>query len=138
MYQSSLSDCVLGLRVALASGELLDIDERNPQTKSLLPAFRVSLGCLGVILSVRLKTIPARIMQCVKERMDVAAMQRHLAEWNMGHLFFKNWWFPATANGIGRGDVHLVSFLTESLYLMLSAFHPVDLNVLFFCPFSDF
>jgi FAD/FMN-containing dehydrogenase len=50
LYQSSLSDIVVGLRVVLASGEVVTIDEQDAR----LPAFRASLGCLGVILSVRL------------------------------------------------------------------------------------
>jgi FAD/FMN-containing dehydrogenase len=103
-----LSDIVIGMRVALASGAVLDIDERRGVNAHLLPAFRVGLGCLGIILSVRLKTAPAHVMRCTKEHVSVDEMIDNLAKWNAEHLFFKNWWFPATANQKGAGDVHLV------------------------------
>ncbi|MCZ6508545.1 MAG: FAD-binding protein, partial [Acidobacteria bacterium] len=52
----SLSTQVIGMRLVIASGEVIEISEREPD---LLRAAQVSLGALGVVTHVRLRLLPA-------------------------------------------------------------------------------
>ena len=52
----SLSTQVIGMRLVVASGDLVEISDREPD---LLRAAQVSLGALGVVTHVRLRLLPA-------------------------------------------------------------------------------
>jgi FAD/FMN-containing dehydrogenase len=112
LYQSSLSDIVSSVRVVLASGEVLVIDDADPR----LGAFRASLGCLGVITEITLRTTAAHLMTCVKEATNMDSLIPQLATANAAHFMFKSWWFPL--DGSPSGDVHVVTIF----FLLLLVF----------------
>lgn len=95
--QSSLCEAVLGLRVMLASGEVIGLERDDPR----FGAFVMGLGCLGILLEVRLATVPNRIMRCTKFTTDYAWLREHNERVNREHAFVKSWWFAWT------GECHL-------------------------------
>jgi FAD/FMN-containing dehydrogenase len=115
MKQSSISDCVDSVRVALASGEILVVQHDDDR----INAFRASLGCLGIIISVRMHVVPARVLRCVKQSTDVESLIQNMTQWNYAHEYFKNWWFPATHAGANEGDIHLVFILNKFIDIWL-------------------
>ncbi|MFI5317428.1 MAG: D-arabinono-1,4-lactone oxidase [Myxococcota bacterium] len=89
---ANLSSQVVGARLVLASGELLELSaEREPER---LDAARVSLGLLGVFSTLRLQLVPAyrlheRIWrtgteECLAELASDVAARRH----------YEFWWYP--------------------------------------------
>ncbi|KUE78779.1 D-arabinono-1,4-lactone oxidase [Aeromonas schubertii] len=95
--QSSLCEAVLALRVLLASGEIVRIERDDPR----FGAFVMGLGCLGILLEVRLRTVPNRIMRCTKFTTDYDWLFEHNERVNREHGFVKSWWFAWT------GESHL-------------------------------
>jgi FAD/FMN-containing dehydrogenase len=87
----NLSTYVLGLRLVLADGSVIEIDERDP---GRLPGARVSLGLLGVVSSVRLRVLPAyrlreRIWRVPIEEC-LSQLEQHIAR----NRHFEFFWFP--------------------------------------------
>jgi FAD/FMN-containing dehydrogenase len=88
----SLSTQVAGLRLVLASGELLDCSPT--QEPELFKAAQVSLGALGVVSQVTLRCLPAYYLH---ERTWVAPFDQCLAELDQhiqANRHFEFFWVP--------------------------------------------
>ncbi len=89
---ANLSSRVLGLRIALASGDVVECSaEREPE---LLRAARVSLGAFGIVATARLALLPAyrlheRVWQAPIEELLPEVPQRVNAT-----RHFEFFWFP--------------------------------------------
>ncbi len=60
MQWGSCSDknCLVGMKVLLADGTIMDLHEDNPGDRELLSAFRVGLGALGYVVTITFKVVP--------------------------------------------------------------------------------
>ena len=100
LHQSSLCDAVEALTVMLANGDIIGVDRTDPR----FGAFVMGMGMLGVLLDVRLRTVPNRIMRCTKFTTDYPFLLAHNERLNREHGFVKSWWFAWT----GESHIWLV------------------------------
>ncbi len=87
----SFSSTLVGCQIVTANGDLLTIDEVDLET---LRAARVSLGTLGVMVSVTLKLVPAYKL---KRQSWPVAWNDALAQWPEVEANSRNpefWWIP--------------------------------------------
>ena len=105
LHQSSLCDAVEALTVMLANGDILRVDRTDPR----FGAFVMGMGMLGVLLDVRLRTVPNRIMRCTKFTTDYPFLLEHNERLNREHGFVKSWWFAWT----GESHIWLVDPASE-------------------------
>jgi FAD/FMN-containing dehydrogenase len=88
----NVSSQLVGARLVLASGEILELDaERDPER---LDAARVSLGLLGVFSSLRLQLVPAYRLH---ERVWKTGIEECLAELDAdvaARRHYEFWWYP--------------------------------------------
>ncbi|WP_230492595.1 D-arabinono-1,4-lactone oxidase [Martelella alba] len=89
--QSSLADEIVRLRLILANGEAVDMQPGDP----VFGAAQLSLGALGVVSEITLRTQPLRTYTCQKSARNADNLSTALYEWNHGFPFSKAWWFPA-------------------------------------------
>lgn len=93
---TSLSGVVRGMRLVTATGELLDIDESDPD---LLHAAQVSVGMLGVMTRLELEVTDAyRLRQHVSLRSWDDVME-HWDELVSEHRHFGFFWMPSEESG---------------------------------------
>ena len=100
LHQSALCDAVEAMTVMLANGEIIGVDRTDPR----FGAFVMGMGMLGVLLDVRLRTVPNRIMRCTKFTTDYPFLLAHNERLNREHGFVKSWWFAWT----GESHIWLV------------------------------
>lgn len=87
----SMSSMVRSLRVVNGRGEVVDIDETNPEA---LRAAQVSLGLLGPVLRVGLQLVPAYRL---REENVILPMAEVLRQWDFllsEYRHFSFWWMP--------------------------------------------
>lgn len=95
LRQQSFSGTVRSLRLVTASGDVLDIDEREP---TLLHAAQVAVGMLGVITRLELEATDAYRLQ---ERIEYPHLDEVLEQWNDAverHRHFSCFWMPTGAS----------------------------------------
>lgn len=100
LHQSALCDAVEAMTVMLANGDIIRVD----RTDSRFGAFVMGMGMLGILLDVRLRTVPNRIMRCTKFTTDYPFLLEHNERLNREHGFVKSWWFAWT----GESHIWLV------------------------------
>ncbi|MNV08641.1 L-gulono-1,4-lactone dehydrogenase [compost metagenome] len=105
LHQSALCDAVEAMTVMLANGEIIGVDRTDPR----FGAFVMGMGMLGVLLDVRLRTVPNRIMRCTKFTTDYPFLLAHNERLNREHGFVKSWWFAWT----GESHIWLVDPASE-------------------------
>lgn len=92
LHQSALSDAVESVELLTTDGRLLKVTADDPG----FGAFLLSLGVLGIMLSVELKHIPNRAYICRKSVIDFSSFCESYTQCNNDHTFVKAWWFPET------------------------------------------
>lgn len=92
MKQSALSDMVTGVRIVHPDGDVVDIDEDDEN----LGAYICSLGVLGVIRSITIRTVPIRYFLCRKHNVTYKEFASSFLQWNQESEFCKAWWYPDT------------------------------------------
>ena len=91
----SFSATLRGCRLVDGRGELLEIDESQPE---LLRAAQVSLGLLGVMTSLTIEVVPAYRLA---ERIEHWPLSDVLERWDdlfAGHRHFSFFWLPSEAS----------------------------------------
>ncbi|MTV24294.1 FAD-binding protein [Nitriliruptoraceae bacterium ZYF776] len=86
----NLSSTVVGGRLVTAAGEVLDVDG------DLLPATQVSLGALGVLTEVRVRTVPAFTLEAVEAVRPVDEVLADLDDFVDGVDHAEFFWFPGS------------------------------------------
>jgi len=89
---ANVSSQVVGARLVLASGDVLELDAEGDAER--LAAARVSLGLLGVFSTLTLELVPAYRLH---ERIWRADIESCLAELDANiarHRHFEFWWYP--------------------------------------------
>lgn len=105
LHQSALCDAVEAMTVMLANGDIIQVDRTDPR----FGAFVMGMGMLGILLDVRLRTVPNRIMRCTKFTIDYPFLLEHNERLNREHGFVKSWWFAWT----GESHIWLVDPASE-------------------------
>lgn len=87
----SISSTICSMRVVNGVGDVIDIDERDPET---LHAAQVSLGLLGAALRIGLQLVPAYRL---KEENTILPMSEVYRQWDFlmaEYRHFSFWWMP--------------------------------------------
>lgn len=96
---------IVAMTLVTADGSLLHVSAKeNPE---LLPAVRVGLGALGVIVDITLQCVPAFLLHAVEKPEPLAAV---LEEWpdriaQADHFEF--YWFPHTETALTKTNTRL-------------------------------
>ena len=86
-----LATQIVGLRLVQANGDILDVDESDPE---LLQAARVSVGTLGVISALTLQAMPAYSLHERLWRDDFETCMARHDELAAAHRHFGFFWCP--------------------------------------------
>ncbi len=90
----SLATQIEGITLVTADGELLECSsEHHPD---IFKAAQVSLGTLGVIASVKLRVVPAKVLHYQGLRKKLSDCLDHLEEYKQENAHFEFFWFPYT------------------------------------------
>jgi len=89
LHQSSLADEALRIRMVLADGSVREFTRGEPD----FPAAQVTLGALGIVTAVTLRTQPFRIYTCYKNAVTADNLEQDLLRWNEEYVLSKAWWF---------------------------------------------
>ena len=90
----SLATQIEGMTLVSAAGELLECSpEQHPD---IFKAAQVSLGALGVIASVRLRVVPAKVLHYQGLRKKLSDCLDHLEQYRQENTHFEFFWFPYT------------------------------------------
>jgi len=90
----SLATQIEGMTLVTAAGELLECSpEQHPD---IFKAAQVSLGALGVIASVRLRVVPAKVLHYQGLRKKLSNCLDHLEQYRQENTHFEFFWFPYT------------------------------------------
>ena len=92
LAQRSFSGAVRRVRLVTGQGEVLDVDDQQPE---LLGAAQVALGLLGVMTELELDVVPAYLLA---ERIEYLDYQDLIASWPEAirrHRHFSCFWMPS-------------------------------------------
>lgn len=100
-----LATQIVGLTLVTGTGELLHIDET--ENAELLPAARLGLGALGVIVDVTLQCVPAYLLQAVERPEPLQAALDGYLERSAREDHFEFYWFPHTETALTKTNTRL-------------------------------
>jgi FAD-linked oxidoreductase len=100
-----LATQVVGLTLVTGTGELLRIDEA--ENADLLPAARLGLGALGVIVDVTLQCVPAYLLQAVERPEPLQETLDGYLERSAREDHFEFYWFPHTGTALTKTNTRL-------------------------------
>lgn len=100
-----LATQVAGLTLITGEGELLRIDET--ENTDLLPAARLGLGALGVIVDVTLQCVPAYLLQAVERPAPLQETVDSYLTRSAEEDHFEFYWFPHTETALTKTNTRL-------------------------------
>ena len=100
-----LATQITGVRMATADGELLTIDEN--ENSELLPAVRVGLGALGVLVEVTIQCVPSFVLQAVERPEPLEETLGSYLERSATADHFEFYWFPHTETALTKTNTRL-------------------------------
>ncbi|MDN4595611.1 D-arabinono-1,4-lactone oxidase [Leifsonia virtsii] len=100
-----LATQIVGLTLVTGTGELLHIDET--ENAELLPAARLGLGALGVIVDVTLQCVPAYLLQAVERPEPLQDALDGYLERSTREDHFEFYWFPHTETALTKTNTRL-------------------------------
>lgn len=89
LHQSSIADEAEHIRMVLSDGSVRELSRGDAD----FPAVLVSLGVLGIVTEVTLRTQPFRIFTCHKNAVSADSLESDLLRWNDEYELSKAWWF---------------------------------------------
>jgi FAD/FMN-containing dehydrogenase len=100
LANGGLCDIVREIRVVHADGSIGKYSRNEPKYSSSeynpFDAFRLHLGCLGILTRVTLDCVPHKIYRLVKSVTEFNDLQENFLSWNQTAEHCKAWWFPET------------------------------------------
>ncbi|MDI9219826.1 D-arabinono-1,4-lactone oxidase [Pantoea sp. EA-12] len=87
--QSSLADEALAIRMVLADGSVRVFHREEDD----FSAAQTSLGALGLVTAITLRTRPFRLFTCHKFATSADSLEQDLLHWNQQYELSKAWWF---------------------------------------------
>ncbi|ORX77920.1 FAD-binding domain-containing protein [Basidiobolus meristosporus CBS 931.73] len=123
-HVTAMSDMVVSMRVVTGTGELKTI------TGSLLDAFRVHIGAVGLVYDVTFKVIPAYKVHVqnypVPESQLLDGTLEAMAE---EYDLFQAWWFPGTSTVVASNGTYVpVTQKGEDRWNFISSMDPKDVT----------
>jgi L-gulono-1,4-lactone dehydrogenase len=95
----NVSAQIAGLELVTAGGELVEVNESDPE---LLRAARVGLGALGIAYSVTVRTVPSYTLDRLDSPKPLTDTLDRLDELNAGTDHFEFYVFPGTRTALCR------------------------------------
>jgi L-gulonolactone oxidase len=89
---STLASCIEGVKLVTGSGEVLTVGADDP----ILPAARLGLGALGVLVEVTIRCVPAFTLLADERPMPLAEVMAGLDEWIPANEHVEFYWYPYT------------------------------------------
>ena len=100
-----LADQLVGLTLVTADGSLLRVDEEtNPE---LLPAARLGLGALGVVVEVDVQCVPVFLLRAEEGSADLDDVLDDLDARADGADHFECYWWPGTSRAATKRNTRL-------------------------------
>ncbi|BBX82387.1 D-arabinono-1,4-lactone oxidase [Mycolicibacterium aubagnense] len=103
-----LATQVVGLTLVAGNGELVRIDEE--QNSELLPAARVGLGALGIIVEVTLQCVPSFAIHAIERVEPVDEIIATFDERCTHTDHFEFFWFPHTDVAFTKANIRLPAY----------------------------
>ncbi|MDX1877178.1 D-arabinono-1,4-lactone oxidase [Mycolicibacterium sp. 141076] len=103
-----LATQVVGLTLVSGTGELVRIDEE--QSSELLPAARVGLGALGIIVEVTLQCVPSFAIHAIERVEPIDDVVATFDERCTHTDHFEFFWFPHTDTAFTKANIRLPAY----------------------------
>ncbi|MUL74942.1 D-arabinono-1,4-lactone oxidase [Mycolicibacterium sp. CBMA 226] len=103
-----LATQVVGLTLVSGSGELVRVDEE--QSSELLPAARVGLGALGIIVEVTLQCVPGFAIHAIERVEPVDDVVATFDERCTHTDHFEFFWLPHTDTAFTKANIRLPAY----------------------------
>jgi len=100
-----LATQIVGVTLVTAAGESLTVSET--ENAELLPAARLGLGALGVLVDITLQCVPAYLLQAVERPEPLAATLESFLERSAAEDHFEFYWFPHTETALTKTNTRL-------------------------------
>jgi FAD-linked oxidoreductase len=100
-----LATQIVGLTLATADGELLRIDET--ENSELLPAARLGLGALGILVEVTVQCVPAFLLEAVERPEPLDDVLEAFVGRSARADHFEFYWFPHTETALTKTNTRL-------------------------------
>jgi FAD-linked oxidoreductase len=100
-----LATQIVGLTLVTGTGDVLTISET--ENADLLPAARLGLGALGVIVDITLQCVPAFLLQAVERPEPLEAALDSYEERSAAADHFEFYWFPHTETALTKTNTRL-------------------------------
>ena len=91
LKQATVGDAVVSLTLVDGGGEVRTVSRDHTD----FGAFQMHLGCLGVVVSVELRTTTLETYTCKKVVVPYNEFVRTFVDLNRTYEFCKAWWFPS-------------------------------------------
>ncbi|MFF2053973.1 D-arabinono-1,4-lactone oxidase [Leifsonia sp. NPDC058194] len=100
-----LATQIVALTLVIGSGEVLRITET--ENADLLPAARLGLGALGVILDVTIQCVPAFLLKAVERPEPLQDVLDGYLDRSAAEDHFEFYWFPHTETALTKTNTRL-------------------------------
>ncbi|GAA1947853.1 D-arabinono-1,4-lactone oxidase [Agromyces allii] len=100
-----LATQIVAAKLVTGTGELVEVSETS--RPELLPAVRVGLGALGVLVEVTLQLVPAFVLHAVERVEPLDAVLGRWTERVAGADHFEFYWFPHTGTAMTKTNTRL-------------------------------
>ncbi|MEY9851239.1 FAD-linked oxidoreductase [Leifsonia sp. EB41] len=100
-----LATQIVAVTLVTGAGELLTVSE--DENADLLPAVRLGLGALGVIVDVTLQCVPAYLLKAVERPEPLQQVLDSYLERSAAEDHFEFYWFPHTETGLTKTNTRL-------------------------------
>lgn len=105
-----LATQIVGLALVTASGELIRIGsdcQGNTENVELLPAARLGLGALGILVEITLQLVPSFVLQAVERPEPLDEVLASYVQRSASEDHFEFYWFPHTETALTKTNTRL-------------------------------
>lgn len=100
-----LATQIVGAKLVTGTGELLTVNET--ERPDLLPAVRLGLGALGVLVELTLQLVPRYVLQAVEQLEPLDDVLDGWTERVHGADHFEFYWFPHTGSALTKTNTRM-------------------------------